>query len=937
MLKGKLFALVTFVMIYVMVFAPHITQADAGMQPVNIMSVRYDFYIEGITNETSLEFNMTGADWQGRNFQIVPAGGGARSHTVTFDSAAGIINLGYVSVIEGSGATLRVERITVNDIELTFSPPHTLHVGDSDRNGLPNIWWGFADGAVIATGEGAQLAFHAPQGADNLFRLYTGDTSGGGSVMSTRRSVDYIDSMGMGWNLGNTLDSPGGTNLSNWETNWGNPIVTQSFINSIAARGYDHIRIPFTISNDPPGFGTNTRFTDRGENTPPDQLRFVINDAWLNRYLEVVQWAYDAGLYVMVNIHHDSWMWIGRYAHNWDGSTDSWQYRRFRDHWTQLAQAFAHFGDRVMFETINEPHFYPNSRGVITPRENEKLRLLNQAAFDIIRSTPGNETRIVVIPTIWTHYTTNYSAPIRDFIRSLNCEHVVATVHYYSAWLFSANLGIASFDERIGSGQSARFYGERFFDTIYNYFISEGIGVNVGEWGLLAYDDGYTRLQVGEELKYYEFMKHTARETGGVNLTFWDNQSGINRRAAGYPWHNLRIGEVKDASLRGERSSYATGLDTIYFRSPVNAGVEIPLTLNGNSFVGIRGLTRGVDYSYNAGVVTLHEDFVNARFRELGGYGTFATLVMEFSAGADWQQFLVRHGLPQFNMSVTGTRADVGINIPVQFNGTTVRRVSASQNGNRVGGNNLWWNFLQMGPNFRVDTNSFIVRGGNNGVFNNSVATGNMTLLIEFFDGQNVELTLHSTGTAPGSIVTVVNVVHSLPHLDCVYCEDSGDCCEGCNPCICYGTHIVIFNPNGGQFGETDLATMHRDIENDATLEEMPFVRRGAHRFVGWYSALQDGERFFAHTPITSSVTLYARWVTIPTNFLLGDTNGDGRVTSADVNVIARILLAGDVLLTENSSMSHLAADVDGDGIITPQDMTLLAKWLMGHDVQLSH
>jgi aryl-phospho-beta-D-glucosidase BglC (GH1 family) len=42
----------------------------------------------------------------------------------------------------------------------------------------------------------------------------------------------------VGWNLGNTLEAQCG------ETAWGNPAVTQSFINSVKAAGFNAIRIP---------------------------------------------------------------------------------------------------------------------------------------------------------------------------------------------------------------------------------------------------------------------------------------------------------------------------------------------------------------------------------------------------------------------------------------------------------------------------------------------------------------------------------------------------------------------------------------------------------------------------------------------------------------------------------------------------------------------
>src|SRR5262245_26308829 len=43
----------------------------------------------------------------------------------------------------------------------------------------------------------------------------------------------------VGWNLGNTLEAtPCG------ETAWGNPMVTQAFIDSVKAAGFNSIRIP---------------------------------------------------------------------------------------------------------------------------------------------------------------------------------------------------------------------------------------------------------------------------------------------------------------------------------------------------------------------------------------------------------------------------------------------------------------------------------------------------------------------------------------------------------------------------------------------------------------------------------------------------------------------------------------------------------------------
>ena len=565
--------------------------------------------------------------------------------------------------------------------------------------------------------------------------------------------------MGMGWNLGNTLDGLGynsqhGDNVLGWETAWGNPVTTRALINSIADRGFDHIRIPFSVANSPPH--PSSRYTDMGANTPDGQLRFVINQSWLDRYYELVQWSLDAGLYVMVNLHHDSWTWIGRQNSEWGGYTDSWQYRKFRDIWTQLAQMFAHMPDQVMFETINEPHF-ENHPVAIT--EQQMLNWVNQTAFDIIRATPGNETRIVVIPTVWTRVDAGESRQARNFIYSLNDENVIATVHYYGEWVFGANLGMTLFDEILWDTTTTRTSARATFETLNNYFMSVGIGLNIGEWGLLAYDAGHDILQTGEELKYYEYINYLARDAfNGVNLTFWDNGSGIDRRSSNYTWMQSRVGEMMEASLFS-RSSYSAGLDTLYFQNPVTADVNIPLTLNGNNFVGIRGLTEGTHFTFSGNTVTLTQSFVNERFAAMGNaYGVFADLILEFSAGADWRMFLVRNGTPQFYFA-EGTRGGSwytgGIFIPVELNGNHVRRVSASQNGQRVGGTNLWWPFLQNGGAFRMLYDSEEIRLLPN-FFSGSVVQGQFTVNVEMFDGQVMDILLYSHGVASNSVVSTI-------------------------------------------------------------------------------------------------------------------------------------------------------------------------------------
>lgn len=543
-------------------------------------------------------------------------------------------------------------------------------------------------------------------------------------------SQAYVEAMGNGWNLGNSFDGFDAdlNKEDGGELAWGNPIVTRELIHSIKEKGYDSIRIPMT---------TYRRYSEVDG-------KYILDSNWIERYKEVVSWAVDEGLYVMINMHHDSWIWLS----NWDGNKESEEYKRFIELWEQIADAFKDYSDRVSFETINEPSF--NNTGDITAQD--KLDMINMAAYNVIRNSGGNNaTRMIIIPTMHTNHGTENSTPTYNFIKDLNDENIIATVHYYSEWVFSANLGITGFDEPLydwSNEYTARAAANDLFNILNNTFTSNGIGVVIGEWGLLGYDAGSEVNQLGEELKYYEYMNYLARENA-ISLMFWDNGSGINRLdTENYSWKKTIVGEMLDAGVRGERSSYSIDLNTIYLSKALDSNLEIKLTLNGNTFEGIEGLINGVDFIYNEenATLTLLSTYVNNKFNSLGTneYGEIDDLVIKFSSGADWHQYLVKYSKPVLS-EVTGTTSKVSI--PVDFNGAKLRRVTAcDESGNRVGPNSSWWGYLQLNGSFSVDYNNGTIDILNNFFNDSSVQDGKIKLTFEFYDGQIVNYTLVKDG-----------------------------------------------------------------------------------------------------------------------------------------------------------------------------------------------
>ena len=104
-------------------------------------------------------------------------------------------------------------------------------------------------------------------------------------------SLELVNEMRVGWNLGNTLDAIGG------ETNWGNPKTTKEMIDKVKEMGFNTVRFPVT-------WGGHV-------GQAPD---YKINKEWLDRVEEVVNYALSNDMYAIINLHHENSWLVPTYA-----------------------------------------------------------------------------------------------------------------------------------------------------------------------------------------------------------------------------------------------------------------------------------------------------------------------------------------------------------------------------------------------------------------------------------------------------------------------------------------------------------------------------------------------------------------------------------------------------------------------------------------------
>ncbi|MFG2652482.1 cellulase family glycosylhydrolase [Streptomyces sp. NPDC048436] len=478
-------------------------------------------------------------------------------------------------------------------------------------------------------------------------------------------AMDAVAEMQPSWNLGNTLDA-----FPN-ETSWGNPPTTKALFDTIRAQGFRSVRIPVT-------------WTDHRSATAP----YTIDAAYMARVKQVVDWALADGLYVVINVHHDSWQWINKMA------TDHDKVRaRFNATWTQISSTFRDAPRTLLFESVNEPVF----DDATDTQKAELLNELNTSFHKVVRSSGGGNTnRLLALPT---QYCTADQKPMDELnatISALHDPNLVATVHFYGWYPFSVNVaGGTHYDATAQKNTTDSF--ARMRDT----FVAKGIPVYLGEYGLLSWpDDNHPpRVERGEALKYFENVSNAAR-AAKVTTALWDPFAYLNRDTM--KWRDPALFSWIKSSWT-TRSGTAS-FDKVFVRmsSPITAQ-SLTLNPNGTTFRGLwQGDTRlvaGRDYTLSGNKLTL----TAAALTRLTGnhdYGVNATLQARFSRGLPWNIDIVTHDTPVLSNS-TGTTGS--FTIPTQYRGDVLATMEAKYADGSTAGQTSWTPYQEFNKAFSPD------------------------------------------------------------------------------------------------------------------------------------------------------------------------------------------------------------------------------------------
>ena len=304
-------------------------------------------------------------------------------------------------------------------------------------------------------------------------------------------AIMSLQNMGNGVNIGNTLDANGdwvtGDDPKSYETCWGNPQVTPELIAAYKNAGFKAIRLPVTWR----------QHIDQDGN---------INEKWLQRVREVVGYIIDAGMYCILNVHHDTGGSDVAWLRAWQDEEYLEQVEhKFNGLWTNIANAFNGYGDHLLFEGYNEM-LDGNLRWTETDEKGyAALNRLAQSFVTTVRATGGNNAHRNLI--VNTYSADGHEKSLAAFKVPTDpiANHLIVEVHNYTPGEFVAPETEA--DAKTWNSNDATELDEAF-TWLNNYLVSRGIPVLIGEFGCNG------NVPEAEQVKYVEYFLSKAKALG---------------------------------------------------------------------------------------------------------------------------------------------------------------------------------------------------------------------------------------------------------------------------------------------------------------------------------------------------------------------------------------------------------------------------------------
>jgi len=282
---------------------------------------------------------------------------------------------------------------------------------------------------------------------------------------------DTVRALGRGVNLGNMLDAP-------TEGEWG-VTIREEYFDLIKQAGFNSARIPIR-------WGAHA-----GKSAP-----YTIDPIFFARVDQVIAWALERDLLVIVDFHHYLEMMTDLQAHQ----------ARYLALWQQIAEHYRAYPATVLFELLNEPNNQLNAAG---------WNQLSRQALSLARQS--NPLRAVIIGSAGS----NAYDQLAHLELPENDRHILATFHYYLPFEFTHQGAwwAAGMDKYLGTtwqaSEAEKAAVEAHFEQVAAWAKAHNRPVLVGEFG------AYSKAGMDSRARWTAHIARSA-EKRGFAWDYWE-------------------------------------------------------------------------------------------------------------------------------------------------------------------------------------------------------------------------------------------------------------------------------------------------------------------------------------------------------------------------------------------------------------------------------
>lgn len=396
---------------------------------------------------------------------------------------------------------------------------------------------------LSACGDGDSSSQKASSGADSkaadsAAESGADDSTGGGdqTVNADLTALELCRIMGNGINLGNTMEAyghknykPGISDPTECENYWGQPDTTKEMIAGMKAAGFDSLRVPVAW--------TNAMAYETGD--------YTIDELYLNRVEEIINYAIDADMYVIINDHWDGGWW-GMFG-SASEETQKQAMDLYTSMWTQIAERYNKYGDKLIFEAgneelgdrLNDKDIAKDSGTLRKAACYQKTTEINQKFVDTVRGTGGNNAnRFLLI----AGYNTDIECTTDEkYVMPTDTakDKLLISVHYYTPWNYCGENALQNW------GSPTEYEQQNKLLQSMTKFTDQGYGVIIGEYAVLT--NGHTPKNDSDKF-YTNFLDNC--DLYNYVPMLWDCNNLYDKSACA-------ITDESMAKLFGDRSAAA--------------------------------------------------------------------------------------------------------------------------------------------------------------------------------------------------------------------------------------------------------------------------------------------------------------------------------------------------------------------------------------------